>query len=496
MPTSHPKINICNLIFLGDSLSDRGTFYKRKLFDFIPLKYLYVKGYRSSPRERFTNGFVWGDYVCAAIIEEYEIDAQRKKRKLGQNSSANADISDAILINESQSRQKNEEAFSLNDDRHILYNGKRFARFYCEAGLTSYDYTTKLTIDLVEEGARLTVTNLESKRKLLIQDDKKYKIDAIEKYETLVVEWSGANDLLTVNKKPSLMAANNAVNSRIENLEILIKNGYRNFVLFNLPDLSLTPRYQVKSKEEQEVARQCSIYFNEQLANKMQQLQKKYQNLNLPVRLSIFDVNSHFKEIYDNPKKYNLDENKLKFSYLDSEEFKQNQKNSAEKGEHISPSTDYMFWDGIHPSMRIHSLLAEKFEETYNPIFKFIESDSVPYAHFPVKVLKILDDIYLNAMSMEKSSKSERQRKGELLKQFNSGLKCKSGNLQEMHLYIKSFIENTEHMNLLKKHNNPIFDFFAGIKTTRSEDYFKTLIKMIEEEDKNISQEKSFVIHG
>ena len=66
------------------------------------------------------------------------------------------------------------------------------------------------------------------------------------KIKTLVIEWSGANDLITVNLHPNIKTAQRAVNARIENIEKLIEQGYQHFVLINLSDLSLTPRYQNK----------------------------------------------------------------------------------------------------------------------------------------------------------------------------------------------------------------------------------------------------------
>lgn len=59
---------IARLIVLGDSLSDRGTLNKRKLLSFIPMSYL--SGLSSkAPKGRFTNGYLWGDYVCTTTAE-------------------------------------------------------------------------------------------------------------------------------------------------------------------------------------------------------------------------------------------------------------------------------------------------------------------------------------------------------------------------------------------------------------------------------------------
>lgn len=494
MPASGIKIS--RLVFLGDSLSDRGTFDKRMLFGFIPLGDLYEVGY-DAPRGRFTNGFVWGDYFVTAIIEQFEIDYARRKLKLPRDARGNADVADAILANDLHLLKKNERAFSLNNDKHILFKGTRFARFYCEAGLTSDDYKTKFSLNPKEEIARLIVADLEDKRKQLIADDKKYKISAQEKAETLIVEWSGANDLLTVNSEPTLLAADDAVNARIVNLEILIQQGYRNFVLLNLPDLSLTPRYKAKSTKEQENAAKCSVYFNKQLAAKVQQLIEKYQGLNTPLNLSIFDVSKPFAEMYDHCEEYGFDKNKLKSPYIDSEEFRQSQKNPVHQQEHISPADGYMFWDDIHPTMDTHTWLAVQFKEAYNKVFTFIpptlvrkcckeaedalcKPSSTSYAHLPEDVVKIIRSLYADAMSLSKSFCASRREKGELLKQFIFNLECQSGNLQEIDAFIKTFTQDTEKMKIIK-HNNFLFDFFGCKKTTYPEDYIGKLGEAVAE---------------
>ncbi|KTD06096.1 phospholipase/lecithinase/hemolysin [Legionella gratiana] len=489
---------ISRIVVLGDSLSDRGTFDKRKLFGFIPLRDFYEVG-SDAPRGRFTNGFVWGDYFVTAVIGDFAIDYVRKKLNISHNAWGNADVSDAILANDLNILKRNEKAFSLNNDKHILYKGERFARFYCEAGLTSYDYTTQFTINPKYEFLRLILASLEDKQEQLTDEDKKYKITKQEKAETLIIEWSGANDLLTVNPEPTLDEATHAVNARIANLETLIQQGYRNFVLLNLPDLSLTPRFQTKSKEEQENAAKCSEHFNEQLATNVKQVIEKYKDLNVSLTLSVFDVNTPFKEMYHNCEEYGFDRNKLKLPYIDSEEFKQNQKNPIYQKEHISPADGYMFWDDIHPTMDTHSWLAVMFKDAYNKIFKFVPPEcerrrcskeaedivhhcrSGAYAHLPADVAKIINTIYLESKSLEQSWCSQRREEGELLKRFVFELKCQSGNLHEIDALIKKFTKDSENMKMIKRHNYPIYDFFAGKKTTHLEDSIKALAKAVDE---------------
>ncbi len=103
------------------------------------------------------------------------------------------------------------------------------------------------------------VSNLSEKRSLLLEDDIKHKLDSEHKSHTLVLEWSGANDLITVNSEPNIAAIHHSIASRVRNLKELIKNGYRNFTLFNLPDLSLTPYYQKNIKTTLKPCLHCTI---------------------------------------------------------------------------------------------------------------------------------------------------------------------------------------------------------------------------------------------
>lgn len=458
--SGHPT-KITHLVDMGDSLSDRGSLNKRELFGFIPMSYL--SGLRGkSPRGRFTNGFLWGDFVAATTVEEFKLEQIRKKLNLNNDPVCNADVVDDILTHTDELKD-NEKSFSLNDDKHISFKGERFARFYCEGGLTAHDYSSDFTTHPVLEVTRRILATLGSKREQLLADDKKYNISNLEKAETLVVEWSGANDLITANERPSHDAADKAVRERINNIEQLINNGYRNFVLFNLPDLSLIPRYQRQSKDEQINASECTDYFNRQLQEKSLELIKKYQD-SVPINLSVFDVHTEFNKIYNNPEEYKFHRDKLKSPFVESEPFKENQHNSVDQKEHISPAEGYMFWDDVHPTADVHDRLAVIFKEKYyGKVFKFeppgVETD----------VSLILHRIQLRAYLMSRSTDTKRKEKGELLNHFIFEIQSKQGNLEGIDRFISEFTIDPNYSKILT-HQNPITDFFRNKTTTQSED--------------------------
>ena len=496
-------IRISQLVVIGDSLSDRGTIDRRKLLGLLPMSYVTGLSGRS-PRGRFTNGYLWGDYLCATILEDFQIEFERKRLKLKHDARANADIGDEFLTS-SIRRKKNKTAFNLNDDMHVLFDERRFARFYCEGGLTSHDYSYNVSLDPGVEAYRLILATLEKKRMELLDDDKKYHVTSLEKAETLVIEWSGANDLLTVNEKPTYQAVDNAINERINNIEQLIQNGYRNFVLFNLPNLSLTPRFQHKSPDERENAAECSAYFNRQLAMRCEELNKKYKDSPTPLNLSVFDVHSHFEEVYKNPEQYGFKKDKLTKAYTDSEEFEKNKKNPDFVAEKISPAEGYMFWDDVHPTMRMHHEIVEQFKKKYDAVYHFvpprysqklsIQDDFVlqqkiqsfskddlnleSEVMLPEEVKAILDTLCQNAKSMCESSYPNYREKGMLLKKFLFELQCQQGDLEKLYEAISSFHKEKTNVGTLKTHYRPVYDFFALKSTTRSEDLIATLASTI-----------------
>lgn len=491
-------IKISRFVVLGDSLSDRGTLDKRYAAGVLPMRI--VSGLSSkSPRGRFTNGFLWGDYVSASTAEQFEIDALRKKLKLDNSPRSNADICDDFLSNDLYLAQKNQKDFSLNNDKQVLFKGERFARFYCEGGLTSHNYVGDFTFNLVLWFSRLILTHLNSKVNQLIQDDRSYRVSRAEKAETLVIEWSGANDLITVNSEPTHLEADNAINDRIANIEILIQRGYRNFALFNLPDLGLTPRYQARSAAERNNAAECSAYFNAQLELKVQALNEKYLKSHPNLQLSVFDVNSLFNEVYNNPSAYDFDEDKIKIPYTTSDQFKRNQKNSQDQAKHTSPSDGYMFWDDVHPTADMHALLADKFNQKYRKMFRFtspekkekLESKEAwetlnksnkaskpkPFVKLPADTAKLLNDIYAHAQLMCNSKSPLRVKKGQLLEQFVFDIKLQRGHLDDIYRYIKRFSRDTENIELLTTRQNKFYDFFTHKTATKSENKI-TLLKM------------------
>ncbi len=249
------------------------------------------------------------------------------------------------------------ESFTLDDYRYVSLLGHPWARSYAIGGMTSADWSESLAhleiehpIDSVKAlGARHTVSTLGEMRHDMLAYDREQGVDAQAKEKTLVYEWSGANDLITVNLRPTNQEADAAVKARVANVDALYQQGYRHVILFNLPDLSLTPRYQKESHEEQVRIRQVCLHFNRQLQRQIGQLRQRYPKLNIHV----FDAFGAFNQIYHHPQKFGFDPSLKKTAYTQSG-------HDFEDVANAPHSEKYMWWNDVHPSARMQAELCKK----------------------------------------------------------------------------------------------------------------------------------------
>lgn len=413
------KTRISRFVALGDSLSDRGTMNNRYLMGFLPMSSLSgLSG--TSPRGRFTNGYTWLDCFIANIATKLSIQtarddkrsAEQKKiddvkgrmnldkvadgipespddilnqhqeqpivsatetldivedteevteEKMSEEKMSNDDIADAAIAHAKNVDTLLKHGYVLKHDNFVTYRGYNWVNCYAEGGLTARDYSWNPISNIPKFFSRAILSTLAKVRGHLLADDKKADRTPEEKKETLIMELSGANDLITVNKEPTKEAAKKAIFERIRNIEILIQNGYQNFVLLGLPDLSLTPRYQRKTPEEQAKAAECSEYFNEKLKKKCAALAAKHEQCNI----KFFDMNETFRKIYNDPKTYGFKEDKLTEPYIESDDF------TIDKEKETSPGQGYMFYDDVHPTAGVHAILGDIFSKKYSEEFDF-----------------------------------------------------------------------------------------------------------------------------
>lgn len=401
------KAPIEEFIILGDSLTDRGAMLLRKnLVKFSGLEE------KKSPVGRFTNGYAWSDYFLTMVVNaliakditnlKHNMSAFNKSFKqpvtetlfkLGKIKHIinSADKCDAVLNGEinqkslsSLSRSERNEivasniiagdtryrnTFTLQTASKVYYQGHRLARIFAIGGLTSHSYAWQFCLKIKQFILRMILNHLAEMRGKLELDDEAKEITLKHKAKSLVIEWSGSNDLITVNSRPTMAAVDLAITARVKNVTSLIQQGYSRFVLFNIPDLSLTPRYVGLGKKEQENAHQCSLAFKQKLQKAREDILQRYPYC----QIDIFDIYSIFRELYFNPEKYGFDSKKLNIPYTSTKEFKQNAKKNTPV-----PSEAYLFWDTVHPSADTHAILGSKFYEWIREKYYFVKSQIEP----------------------------------------------------------------------------------------------------------------------
>jgi phospholipase/lecithinase/hemolysin len=153
----------------------------------------------------------------------------------------------------------------------------------------------------------------------------------------LFVIWIGANDFLD-GINPDITTG--AISAEISALSLA---GAQQFLLINVPDISLTPNIIAMGTAQVQAAKQFVATVNSQLQTVVPYLASLYG-----VQIDLIDVNPLFTELVSDPRSFGF-------------------KNST--GEAYNPSTGeeakrpnkYVFWDGFHPTTRVHKIAAETF---------------------------------------------------------------------------------------------------------------------------------------
>lgn len=368
---SNKKRNIRYITVMGDSLSDQGILNKRKILGCIPMSNLGgLSG--KSPNGRFTNGASWEDYLAAMLENKF----------LGRDPK---EVAEAL-----------ENNFAYDDPNVTTYQGNRFIEMYSEGGLSAFDYKGTITLDVMSFFSRIVLRSLDDYRAKVLEDDTAFRTNEEQKLETLIIDWTGANDLVTMSPRPTFEAARLAIQAKRYNTETLIENNYKNFYFFNLPDLSLTPDYQKKSQEDRTRARDVTLFFNEKLLSMVNGLRAEYPDC----RFHLFDINSEFTRIYDNPEEYGFEREKLTQAFTESHDFI----------DMHSDAPGYMYWDGKHPTTHGHRLIAERFFEVMQHKFKM----KAPATLNEEGLSNLFKDAYLLNLNKSKSGCFGMFKKGNL----------------------------------------------------------------------------------
>jgi hypothetical protein len=164
-----------------------------------------------------------------------------------------------------------------------------YLRLYCASKLQSTPSDT-----VYSSPGQQPIPSLKTQRELIACNDTMHEISAAKLDKTLVIEWSGTNDLILTDVSLTLAHARKVADARIENVEEMIKMGYKNFVLFNLPDLTKAPYFKGASNEKTATLIRIINSFNQSLYALCGTLKDKY----LECSINIYDVNGCFMCLY------------------------------------------------------------------------------------------------------------------------------------------------------------------------------------------------------
>lgn len=170
--------------------------------------------------------------------------------------------------------------------------------------------------------------------------------------QTLITIWIGSNDYLSGRYDTDPEKSTSATVSSIQNnIEYLIQNGAKHFLIVNLSDLGTTPKAYAQGAQFAARLSLLSRLHNQKLAAMLAKLRMQHPD----VQLLGFDLIPHFNDLLLHPEKYHLINLKDAcydgdYGSLDGTENKTYQL--------CSNPNEYIYWDFVHPSKTIHDNLA------------------------------------------------------------------------------------------------------------------------------------------
>lgn len=159
----------------------------------------------------------------------------------------------------------------------------------------------------------------------------------------LFIVWGGANDVFDVLAGACEMTPAQMADNVYLAVAMLYERGGRQFLVPNLPDIGLAPRY--RDGERASMATQLSGDFNAHLAARLDQLDSLSG-----IRIYRLDVWALFNAAIADPPPgvTNLTEPAWSGSFL----------GYLSGGELVADPDAYLFWDSVHPTRVSHGLIA------------------------------------------------------------------------------------------------------------------------------------------
>ena len=157
--------------------------------------------------------------------------------------------------------------------------------------------------------------------------------------DALYVIFIGGNDIrdALASQNPELIGC--ALLSIQSNLMTLINAGAQSFLVANAPNLAQIPVVALLGEQAQTAATQASFLFNLQLESIVSQIESAYSEQVTFYRMNTFDL---------------ITQASINHPYLNVVD----PCIDVFSGTVCSPANQYLFWDGIHPTVTGHALIA------------------------------------------------------------------------------------------------------------------------------------------
>lgn len=277
-----------------------------------------------------------GFYICISIVLSNSVYA--------------TDFNRSVIFGDSLSDGGNLGLATLGEPIRFTTNPGKTAAEYVANTLGSEINNSLLGGDNYAWGGA-TVSDLEVNVPNLQQqlDQYLFKNNGQAKATTLYQVWGGSNDIFNLVKQYQTQEIDiaqvqnsllQAANQELNLLKKLKNTGAQYVVVYNLPNIGLTPEAMNQGASASAFLSQLSNAYNQQLNAGLDELSTKNYNI-----ISI-NVSKLLDEVIENPIKYGF----------------KNATGTACGGSSLGcteNSNGYVFADGVHPTVEIHRLLAD-----------------------------------------------------------------------------------------------------------------------------------------
>lgn len=334
---------IQNMLIIGDSFTDIGQMYQRYLFNVIPMRWL-AGLTLGTKKQRFCDNRNWLDY----FLEKFNTKLPTPGITGQQHNTLVRIYAEGGLYD------------TYNPNKNKKNQGYNFRNF-----LVKIMVLLKKIFQFIASVRFIVTKKILTSLHTIVNEIKNYdninKLSLLEKQNTLVLVWTGANDMLTINDEPTDLVIRNAINSKQHELERLIKLGYKNFYLFSVADPSETPKCSKLSREKKTFINEQIIKYNKLLREIPHKI--KYKNKDKQLNFQFFDVKHCVEKIFIDWDRKNIE------SKCHEDIMQKCLKNHLGKKTESKCSKKHKYWDEVHPVSKVHKKLSTILYKDFNKKF-------------------------------------------------------------------------------------------------------------------------------